>query len=266
MNEESPSHKRRSAGLLIVLAPLLLCTCCSTVSVIPRATGANEGKALLETHWRGDGPYARFAPGPETTTLGCWSTAFAQIFYHHRLQPFGRVDYSCTKGYEIEEDLSRHTYDWDQFTTAIEETTPQTSANEIARYCYSVATVVQKDFGTGQYMKKFPRKNIESHFRVDADQVLVYRGLFHSKRSVRNMIIREIESNRPVYLHYRNMKVKGSGHSVVIDGYRADNGNFVVHINFGWGGRADGWYDLFDPIRTEGDTQLRIFITIWPLR
>ena len=60
------------------------------------------------------------------------------------------------------------------------------------------------------------------------------------------------------------MKVKGSGHAVVIDGYRTDNGDFVVHLNFGWGGRADGWYGLFKSIRTEGDTELRVFITIRP--
>ena len=36
-----------------------------------------------------------------------------------------------------------------------------------------------------------------------------------------------------------------SGHNVVVDGYRESDGKF--HLNFGWGGYMDDWYELPDP-------------------
>lgn len=162
--------------------------------------------------------------------------------------------------------MNNHKFDWTKFRNEITDSTSQDIINEISLYCYSIATIVQKDFGKGGYITKLPPiENIEKQLNVNAKQYLNYKGLFHSKRKIKNIIVREIEANRPMYLYYRNMNVKGSGHSTVLDGYRFDDKNFKVHLNFGWGGRSDGWYNLFDSIATEGDTELRILITVQPI-
>ena len=62
------------------------------------------------------------------------------------------------------------------------------------------------------------------------------------------------------------MKVSGTGHSVVVDGYKIEKDGFKVHLNFGWGGEKDGWFNMFEDIATEGDTQLRFMVTVNPLR
>ena len=232
---------------------------------LPPASRANEGKVLVNTHWMGEGKYAKFAPGPESVTLGCWSTTLAQIAFYHRLQPEGTSTYKCSKGYIIHEDLNDYNFNWNNFENQITDSTQENIIDDISRYCYSIATIVQKDFGTGRYITMMPPvKNIEKQLNVNATLYFNYKGLFQSKRKIRNIIIRELESQRPMYLYYRNMKVKGSGHSVVLSGYRFDNEGFKVYLNFGWGGRNDGWYNLFDSIVTKGDTELRILITIKP--
>ncbi len=229
-------------------------------------TRQNEGKILLHTHWAGEGPYSQYAPGPESVTLGCWSTTIAQISYFHHLQPTGTVKYISTKGYSIDEDLGKHRFDWNKFTDTLNDTTSQDIINEVSRYCYSISTIVQKDFGLGRYMTKLPPiNNLENQLNVDATLYPNYKGLFQSKRKIKNIVIREIEQNRPLYLYYRNMNVNGSGHSVVLDGYRDDTDDFKVHLNFGWGGKNDGWYSLFAPIAIEGDIELRLLITFRPL-
>jgi hypothetical protein len=225
----------------------------------------NEGKILIHTHWMGEGFYAKFTPEPTSNTLGCWSTTFSQISYYYRMQPTGISDYNCSKGYKIYENLDKYSFDWNKFADEISDSTSKVIRDEISRYCYSIATIVQKDFGTGRYITKLPPlEHIEKQLNLKTKMYLNYKGLFHSQRKIKNIVRREIEANRPLYLYYRNMKVKGSGHSVVLDGYRLEDNKFKVHLNFGWGGRKDGWYNLFDSIATEGDTELRILIAVQP--
>lgn len=234
------------------------------IPFFPPSSRTNEAKILLSTHWMGEGDYVKFTP--ELNTHGCWSTTFSQIAYYHRLQPSGISNYECSKGYKINVNLNNHKFDWTKFRNEITDSTSQDIMNEISLYCYSIATIVQKDFGKGGYITKLPPiENIEKQLNVNTKQYLNYKGLFHSKRKIKNIIVREIEANRPMYLYYRNMNVKGSGHSVVLDGYRFDYNDFKVHLNFGWGGRSDGWYDLFESIATEGDTELRVLITVQPI-
>jgi hypothetical protein len=237
----------------------------SNIPFFPPSSKINEGKILTNTHWMGEGYYAKFTPEPKSNTLGCWSTTFSQISYYHRLQPAGISNYECSNGYKINENLNDYTFDWNKFKNEITDTTSQDVIDEISRYCYYIATIVQKDFGTGGYITKLPPiKNIEKQLNVNAKLYINYKSLFHSERKIKNIVMREIEGNRPLYLYYRNMNVKGSGHSVVLDGYRFDDKEFKVHLNFGWGGRNDGWYNLFNSIATEGDTGLRILITVQP--
>src|SRR5208337_3117280 len=40
--------------------------------------------------------------------------------------------------------------------------------------------------------------------------------------------------------------VQSGGHAVVIDGYQNINGLDQVHINYGWGGSDNNWYDITD--------------------
>lgn len=222
--------------LAVLLVTLVSYLVYANIPFFAPTSRTNQGRILLTAHWKGDGDFARYTPAPEEHTLGCWSTTFSQIFYFHKLQPYGSVHYRCSRGYEIDENLSDHKFNFAIFTDKMSDSTSETAISEIARYCYSVAAVVQKDFGTGRYITKLPpADSIESHFTVRVNRYLVYRGLFQSRRKIRNIVIREIESNRPLYLYYRNMHIKGSGHSVVLDGYRFDNGDFVVHLNFGWG-------------------------------
>ena len=53
------------------------------------------------------------------------------------------------------------------------------------------------------------------------------------------------------------------GHNVVVDGYREEDGKF--HINFGYGGSLDNWYDIPDPNFYYGMTQMEgIIVNIIP--
>ncbi len=58
------------------------------------------------------------------------------------------------------------------------------------------------------------------------------------------IMISNLQAGYPAHLAVEN-PAGTSGHNVVVDGYRESDGKF--HLNFGWGGSKDGWYNIPDP-------------------
>ena len=66
-------------------------------------------------------------------------------------------------------------------------------------------------------------------------------------------LIANIQAGYPAHLAVENPE--GTvGHNVVVDGYRESDGKF--HINFGWGGPNDNWYDIPDANFAYGMTKV----------
>ena len=57
-------------------------------------------------------------------------------------------------------------------------------------------------------------------------------------------LISNLQAGYPAHLAVENQEGT-TGHNVVVDGYRESDGKF--HVNFGWGGYKDNWYDIPDP-------------------
>ena len=76
------------------------------------------------------------------------------------------------------------------------------------------------------------------------------------------ILISNIQAGYPAHLAVENPE--GTvGHNVVVDGYRESDGKF--HINFGWGGPLDDWYDIPDANFYYGMTKMEgIIVDIIP--
>jgi hypothetical protein len=241
-----------------------------------------ENTHLLKTRWYQTGPFAQFTPNHER--VGCWSTAYAQILYYHRLKPTGRVTYDCSSGQRIDVDLGAYRFDWSQFVDEVSATTPKKAAEQLAQYSFATAAIVQKDFGTDRYKRVLSSvADLESHFAVDAEiyvylvdnppvplEVLKAKTRSENisnlvdKAQIVALLTKELGAGRPVYFHFANLKE--FGHSTVIDGIRREADRCMVHINFGDVVTArNRWYDLFAPIEVPDDDVMRVFVTIKPL-
>ena len=235
---------------------------------------------LLETKWGQRGEYARFAPQKKTGSndrfrLGCWSTALAQILYYHRLKPFGTVRYitsrSCTdnKFCKIYQPLQDDDFDWKEFVDEIGRNTPENKREEVARYCYYTAVVVEKDFGTGSYkLTHSKRANaVSTHYNTIAHLYSTEENK-DSLGEIKQIICEEIINARPLMMHMRSVK-KGEErayHAVVVDGAGYIGQRFIIHINMGLMGRNNGWYDFDHIDKTYNDDNYRKIITIKPLK
>jgi hypothetical protein len=47
-----------------------------------------------------------------------------------------------------------------------------------------------------------------------------------------------------VFAQVLAIKLVRNGHAVVFDGTAEENNDLYVHVNFGWGGKSDGWFDI----------------------
>ena len=75
-------------------------------------------------------------------------------------------------------------------------------------------------------------------------------------------LISNLQAGYPAHLAVENPEGT-AGHNVVVDGYRETDGKF--HINFGYGGSLDNWYDIPDPNFYYGLTKLEgIIVDIIP--
>ena len=231
--------------------------------------GDIKGAYLLKTTWGGSEPFNAFAP--KGSTLGCHSTAFAQVLYFHRLAPHGSISYKCSDGTLIEEDFSDYKPHWDVFALNKNSANEcEQSATETSRFIYSVAAIVRKDFGTDQYVD-YPndghKKAMESHFccKLKAYPREVTSNIEQALKAeidLCTLMIAEIDAKRPAGFYYTDRK--GGGHAVVIDGYVVKGSKTYFHVNFGWFGRSDGWYVLEEDLPK--NTREIVVVTLVPRR
>ena len=71
----------------------------------------------------------------------------------------------------------------------------------------------------------------------------------------------EIKARRPVMFHLRD-KAKNNFHAVAVDGYRMKKNKPYVHINMGFAGKRDGWYEFGAPVSKYDDVEYVKMFTV----
>jgi len=217
---------------------------------------------VINTRWKQMGGFQKYTPDAMRT--GCWSTALAQIAYYHRLKPFGHIAYISRNGYSINELMDSLQFDFSCFAATIDSVTPESTIDQMAKYNYYAALIVRKDFGTDRYMNKLaPAELFEHNLKVSAARYISWHKMLpNTLGKLEKVIYEELNHERPLFLHFANLK--DFGHSVVIDGYCYHDDAFMVHINQGQGGPTDGWYNFYKGILRDDDDALRVIYTIKP--
>jgi Peptidase C10 family len=244
----------------ISLAYVFICT---SFPFFPDKTKCmTETECLLKTHWQQMGGFEKCTP--DSLRTGCWSTALAQIVYYHKLKPFGKVIYTSRQGYQINETIDSTQFNFDSFTSTIDSTTQLSTVNQLAKYNYYAALAVQKDFGTDRYMNKLASANLlQEHYHMKVERFIAWRKYVpNTLGKLEKVIYNELNNQRPVFLHFANLK--DFGHSVVVDGYCYRDGKFMIHTNQGQGGPDDGWYNFYKGILRPNDDALRVVYTFKP--
>lgn len=203
-----------------------------------KAARANAKRELATAEWSQESPFNDGVPGRRLT--GCVATAMASIMKYHAFPQQGR---GAAQGVTFGD-----TYQWNSMRADnYRKGYSQAEGAAVAQLMRDVAASILTDFGqssSSAFEVRVPSALI-NHFGYDAGVSYKKRSEL-DKESWESIIIGEIESNRPVL--YCGQDV-ASGHAFVCDGYQQSAAGTFFHINWGWGGSANGYFasDALNP-------------------
>ncbi len=201
---------------------------------------------LVTTKWNQDAPFNNFAPeytddnnNTQRCATGCAATAMAQIMKFHNWpeQGVGHYSYEHQSFGTISSNFSEHVYDW---TNMID----RYNNGEYSNVQADAVALLMKDCGVSLNMNYGPVSGASIYSYTPA-----FKNYFrYSSRTINRsgcetaeftkIITDELQEGRPII--YCGTGEDG-GHAFVVDGYDT---NYFLHVNWGWGGYSDGYFDM----------------------
>lgn len=240
---------------------------------------------LLQTTWGQGGDYKAATPTKNGahTYPGCTTIASAQLLYYYQYRDRAvsdvgySLDYGPLAGPDVAEDGHSLYVDLPQLRAdyaAMATDLSGASAAEIdatSTFIYHVGVTLNAQFGGGEGSSA-TGKQLENAFRYQwgfnnisrRNMSIIAKDAFgYSDAEWAQLIRDELDAGRPV-LYMAQQLDADAGHAFVLDGY--DDRGFV-HVNFGWGGYGNGWYDanvLEDPSGRRWNRDAMIFRGLEP--
>ena len=208
-------------------------------------------RPFVTTAWNQSEPFNLMAPVDNNVrcVTGCVATAMAQVMKYYEWPERGEGSHSYTdsSGHSLSANFSQSVYDWgnmldeynsyyDQNMNIVNEYN-DVQADAVAKLMLDCGISVDMDYTL--YSSGAVTANVatalEQYFNYTAD--LFYRDNMPSEDFM-GKLFEELDNRRPILFSGKSLS---SGHAFVGDGY--DSNNFV-HINWGWGGLSNGFFNV----------------------
>ncbi len=249
-----------------------------TVEIPNAATPSLRADGFLGSHWTQDYPYNQLCPrdpvnGNSYSYAGCPAIAMGQIINYLRTTQDTRFDdgddYAhnyAGRNYMIDDDWETLKFpSFPQLNVMLDsvdatfqrgEVLSDELAAAVVFACGTALTQVYTSEGSGTF---YVDQAFEAYQRFGFTDCVLFRdpdSLMYAT------LISNLQAGYPAHLAVEN-PAGTVGHNVVVDGYRESDGKF--HINFGYGGTLDNWYDIPDPNFYYGMTKMEgIILNIFP--
>ena len=237
-----------------------------------------RAEGLLSTYWTQDFPYNQLCPrdpvnGYSYSYAGCPAIAMGQIINYLQTTEGTRFsdddDYYHNyvgRNYMIDDDWETLKFPsfpmlnemLDSIDAVFErgENLTDELAAALVFACGTALTQVYTSEGSGTF---YVDQAYEAYQRFGFTDCLLFR---EPDSVMYATLISNLKAGYPAHLAVEN-EAGTVGHNVVVDGYRELDGKF--HINFGYGGYLDNWYDFPDPNFYYGMTKVEgIILNIIP--
>ena len=201
---------------------------------------------LGKTAWNQSAPYNNHCPIDQNTmersVTGCMATATAQVMYHHKYPKSGTGSHSYNwRGKTLTVDFSQATYDWEHMLPVYKNGNyTQEEADAVAQLMYHVGVACDMEYsssasgaGMGSSMVALMK-----YFDYDAGIEVLSKDHMDEEVMLSKMAL-DLQASRPIQIEA--LTKRNEGHAFVCDGMQS---NGYVHINWGWGGYADGYFAL----------------------
>lgn len=206
---------------------------------------------LLTTKWNQKEPYNSLCPGDNYHGIcptGCVATAMAQIMNYWEWPTTGQGEHSYRNDFRIETvDFSKSNYEWNNMideylyvknsSVFIVEGWTKEQGDAVAKLMYDcgVATNMIYAYNGSSTTDHEVKVALTKHFKYDCQ---FYPRDSYTTPQFINLITTELDNARPIFFSGTG---EGGGHAFVADGY---DSNKFLHINWGWGGMSDGYFNI----------------------
>ena len=249
-----------------------------TVKIPDAAAPVLRADGLLTSYWTQNYPYNQLCPrdpmnNNSYSVAGCPAIAMGQIINYLRTTQDTRFsdddDYAhhyAGRNYYIDDDWESLKFpSFPQLNEMLDSVDAAFQRGEelsdllkaaVVFACGTACTQIYTSQGSGTF---YVDQAFEAYQRFGFTDCLLFRepdSLMYAT------LISNLQNGYPAHLAVENPEGT-AGHNVVVDGYRESDGKF--HINFGYGGSLDNWYDIPDPNFYYGLTKLEgIILNIIP--
>jgi len=227
------------------------------------------GPLLEATTWAQSAPWNDDAPVDATTgersSVGCVATALAQLINYWRYPEsitFTRESDYVTTTRRIPVSAVTASIPWIEFPM---QSYYNPSDEMMAKLSYAAGVSVQMNyasFGSGAYLIDMAYALAGGAIPVQRDvqpavwgyetadiRTYVMQGwgspFMESQTNFYQDLQRDIEEGAPAVLNISTSSASAR-HTLICDGYDSATGRY--HLNLGWGGKSNGWYDLPEDI------------------
>ena len=203
---------------------------------------------LGSIQWNQMTPYNNMCPkynGSDRSVTGCVATAMAQVMMYYQYPKTLQTDIPAyvTKKYGIA--IGRinkgEIYDWDNMLPQYASYEPlnytDAQAAAVAKLLYHCGAACEMDYGPSSGANGTPAI-LSTYFGYDSDLMQDLTRDAFTLAEWSQIMDKELSAKRPIVYSGRS---SDGGHEFVCDG---TDGNGLYHINWGWGGYQDGYFDV----------------------
>ena len=223
---------------------------------------------LIKTKWKQRPLYNKLVPKTYENydcPTGCVATAMAQLMKYWGYPKKGMSNHTykiSSKYYDwngktLSANFENTTYKWSNMPTSLDDSSSKEEVDAVATLMLHAGISVDMIYGpnsSGAYSSDVPNALVK-YFRYNSDLDMESKIDYDNTEWIK-LIKSQLSKNYPIY--YKGSSSKG-GHAFIADGYDTDN---LIHFNFGWGGKSDGYYQASNPV---GYTSKQaIIINIYP--
>lgn len=203
---------------------------------------------LGNIQWNQMTPYNNMCPkynGTNRSVTGCVATAMAQVMMYYQypktLQANIPAYVSHTNHLSIPQINKGERYDWANMLPQYASYEPlnytDAQATAVAKLMYHCGAACEMDYGSSSGANVTPAI-LSTYFGYDSDLMQDLNRDAFTLAEWSQIMDKELSAKRPILYSGRS---SDGGHEFVCDG---TDGNGLYHINWGWGGYQDGYFDV----------------------
>lgn len=193
-------------------------------------------------------PYNKMCPmynSTDRSVTGCVATAMAQVMMYYQYPKTLQADIPAyvtrTKYLSIPQINKGERYDWNNMLPQYASYEPlnytDAQAAAVAKLLYHCGVACEMDYGPSSGANVTPAI-LSTYFGYDSDLMQDLNRDVFTLAEWSQIMDKELTAKRPIL--YSGQSSDG-GHEFVCDG---TDGNGLYHINWGWGGYQDGYFDV----------------------